>query len=149
MTDGRKQEDENRTPIKLLFLTDDTLINGPPRISDPRSVNAILRNTKETVITEIAPYTCYLDLLQTRNLYLCSSALASFDTVSNFGNDTIIKHIPCTAGYNKMIIHMSGSTLDGLNVSRRTLIFIDFKLVDSSFREVPLRGNHLYFILFL
>jgi hypothetical protein len=71
--------------------------------------------------------------------------LASYDTGSNFGKDAIIKKIPCTAGYNKLIVQMSGSTLDGLNVSRRTLRFIDFKLVDSYFREVSLQGNHFSF----
>ena len=111
----------------------------------PSSINTIIRNTTETIIVEASPYTCYLDLFQTRNLYLTSSALASYDTVSNFGMDTIIKKIPCTAGYNKMIFQSSGSTLDGLDVSKRTLRFIDFKLVDSSFRTIPLQGNHFSF----
>ena len=59
--------------------------------------------------------------------------------------DTIIKKIPCAAAYRKMIVQMSGSTLDGLNVSKRSLRFIDFQLVDSSFRTIPLRGNHFSF----
>jgi hypothetical protein len=41
--------------------------------------------------------------------------------VSNIGMDTIIKKIPCAAGYNNMICQTSGSTLDGLHVSKRTL----------------------------
>ena len=62
----------------------------------PSSINTIIRNTTETIIVEASSYTCYLDLFQTRNLYLTSSALASYDTVSNFGMDTIIKktHVP-------------------------------------------------------
>ena len=111
----------------------------------PNSINTIIRNTAETLIVAGSPHKCYLDLFQTRNLYLTSSALCSYDTVSNFGMDTIIKKIPCTAGYNKMIFQSSGSTLDGLDVSKRTLRFLDFKLVDSSFRTVPLRGNHFSF----
>ena len=87
----------------------------------------------------------YRFVFQTRNLYLTSSALASYDTVSNFGIDTINLKIPCTAKYNQMITQSSGSTLDGLDVSKRTLLFIDFKLVDSSFRTVPLKGNHFSF----
>ena len=91
----------------------------------PSSINTIIRNTTETIIVEASSYTCYLDLFQTRNLYLTSSALASYDTVSNFGMDTIIEKITCTAGYNNMIFQSSGSTLDGLDVSKRTLRFID------------------------
>ena len=145
MGDSRSDSETFLTPIRLQFLTDDTLTYGSPSISSPNTINTIIRNTQESVITETAPYTCYLDLFQTRNLYLTSSAIASYDTVSNFGIDTIVKKIPCTAGYNKMIVQASGSTLDGLDVSKRTLRFIDFKLVDSSFRTVPLKGNHFSF----
>ena len=131
-------------PFVLVFYTDEYLATEA-RISKINTINTIIRNTERTFITEAAPYTCYIDLFQTRNLYLCSSALASYDTVSNFGMDTIIKKIPCTGGYNKLIVQSSGSTLDGLDVSKRTLRFIDFKLVDSSFRTVPLQGNHFSF----
>ncbi len=60
----------------------------------PRTVNTMLRITKPTLITEAAPYNSYLDLFNIRNLYLTSSALANYDTVSNFGMDTIIKKKP-------------------------------------------------------
>jgi hypothetical protein len=113
--------------------------------TEANSVNTIIRNTKQTLITEANPYLCYLDLFNTRNLYLTSSALASYDTVSNFGIETIIKKIPCAVGYNRLILQSSGSTLDGLDVSKRTLRFIDFKLVDSSFRTIPLQDNHFSF----
>ena len=131
-------------PFVLEFYTDEFLATEA-RISTINTINTIIRNTERTFITEASPYTCYIDLFQTRNLYLCSSALASYDTVSNFGMDTIIKKIPCTGGYNKLIVQSSGSTLDGLDVSKRTLRFIDFKLVDSSFRTVPPQGNHFSF----
>ncbi len=97
----------------------------------------------QTDVTEAVPYTCYLDLLQTRNLYSTSSAFASYDTGSNFGIDTIIKKTLCTAGYNRMITQSSGSTLDGLDVSKRTLHFVNFNMVDSFFRTITLKGNHL------
>ena len=143
MTDARTGT--NILPIYLQILTDDTLTLGPPGISNPNTINTIIGNKIQTVITVAEPYKCYVDLFQTRNLYLTSSALCSYDTVSNFGMGTIIKKIPCTAGYNKMIFQSSGSTLDGLDVSKRTLRFIDFKLFDSSFRTIPLQGNHFSF----
>ena len=117
----------------------------PRHRENPDTINTIIRNTAQTVISEAKPYVCYLDLFNTRNLYLTSSALASYDTILNFGNDTIIKKIPCTAGYNKLLTIQSGSTLDGLDVSKRTLRFIDFKLVDSSVRSIPIQGNHFSF----
>ena len=143
MTDARTGTDN--LPIYLQILTDDTLKLGPQNISSPNTINTIIGNTNQTLITVAEPYKCFIDVFNTRNLYLTSSALCSYDTVSNFGMDTIIKKIPCTAPYNHMIFQSSGSTLDGLDVSKRTLRFLDFKLVDSSFRTIPLRGNHFSF----
>jgi hypothetical protein len=129
-------------PFFLRVLADDELEkSGRPT----NTVNTIIRTTYPCVISESDPYRCYLDLFNTRNLYLTSSALCSYDTVSNFGMDTIVKKIPCTALYNKMIFQSSGSTLDGLDVSKRTLRYMDFKLVDSHFRPVDLQGNHFSF----
>ena len=130
--------------FKMEFYTDDKL-RTIFHLNSPNSINTIIRNTAFKYIVQGSPHKCYLDLFNTRNLYLTSSALCGYDTVSNFGMDTIIKKIPCTAPYNKMIFQSSGSTLDGLDVSKRTLRVLDFKLVDSSFRTIPLQGNHFSF----
>ena len=130
-------------PFQLIFFTDEYLAADGRTVKN--TINTIIRNTTRTIITQAAPYKCYIDLFATRNLYLTSSALCSYDTVSNFGMDTIIKKTPCTATYNNMIFQSSGSTLDGLDVSKRTLRFLDFKVVDSSFRTFPLQGNHFSF----
>ena len=144
---SRTETERNNYPFYLEIYTDEMLI--PRYRENANTINTIIRNTSQTLITQAKPYVCYLDLFQTRNLYLISSALASYDTVSNFGLDTIVKKIPCTAGYNKLLTQSSGSALDGLDVSKRTLRIIDFKLVDSSFRTVLLQGNHFSFsILF-
>ena len=129
--DGRSATVKAASPFYLEFDTDEILV--PRYRTEANTINTIIRNTTQTIITEAEPYVCYLDLFQTRNLYLTSSALASYDTVSNFGIDTIIKKIPCTAGYNKLLTQSSGSTLDVLDVSKRTLRFIDFNPVDGSF----------------
>ena len=131
------------SPFSFHFRTDaEIALSGGV---NPNTINTTIRNTTHTTISEAAAYHCYLDLFNTRNLYLTSSALCGYDTVSNFGMDTIVKKIPCTAPYNKMIFQSSGSTLDGLDVSKRTLRFLDFKLVDSSFRPIDLQGNHFSF----
>ena len=146
MTDARtSQTEKDANPLILQIHTDATLALPPYNYSTPNTINTIIRNTVQTTIRVGAAYKCYIDLFGTRNLYLTSSALCSYDNVSNFGIDTIIKKIPCSVPYNKMIIQSSGSTLDGLDVSKRTLRFLDFKLVDSSFRPIPLQGNHFSF----
>jgi hypothetical protein len=143
VADPRDAAVKAAAPFSFFFRTDaEIALSGG---ANPRTINTTIRNTTHTTISEAAAYICYLDLFNTRNLYLTSSALCSYDTVSNFGMDTIIKKIPCTASYNRMIFQSSGSTLDGLDVSKRTLRFLDFKLVDSSFRPIELQGNHFSF----
>jgi hypothetical protein len=139
-------------PILFEIISDADLKNGSYNspMSEPKTLNQILRVTKSmTFIEGGSQYKIYIDLHTTRNLYLTSSALASYNIVSNFGNDTIIKKIPVRAGFNEMLFDEGADGMDYLDVSRRTLRYIDFKLVDSYFNVIDLRNNHFSFsILF-
>jgi hypothetical protein len=107
------------------------------------SMNGILRIGKSSVrILESTPYTAYLDLFTIRNLYLTSSALASYTNISKFGNDLIVKKIPINAGFGQMPFYNAGSGYDYLDVSKRQLNRIEFRLQDSFGNIVDLRGNH-------
>jgi hypothetical protein len=141
------------TPLVVVFLSDADLKNGEYNntpISSPKTLNQILRiNANMVFYGNGGQNKIYIDLHTTRNLYLTSSALASYNIVSNFGNDTIIKKIPVRAGFNEMLFDEGADGMDYLDVSRRTLRYIDFKLVDSYFNVVDLRNNHFSFsILF-
>ena len=57
MTDARTEA--NILPIRLQILTDDTLTLGPPRASSPNTINTIIRNTNQPVITVAESYKCY------------------------------------------------------------------------------------------
>jgi hypothetical protein len=131
----------------LLIYSDDALKQGSsfPKISDPKTFNKVLMLYKSTSIGNNLPLETFLDLHTTRNLYLTSSTLCAYNSISNFGNDTIIKKIPIKAGYNEMLYHDSGSGFDTLDVTPRTLRYIDFKLVNAYFDTVDLRGNHWSF----
>jgi len=139
--------------LVVVFLSDADLKNGEYNntpISSPKTLNQILRiNANMVFYGNGGQNKIYIDLHTTRNLYLTSSALASYNIVSNFGNDTIIKKIPVRAGFNEMLFDEGADGMDYLDVSRRTLRYIDFKLVDSYFNVVDLRNNHFSFsILF-
>ena len=94
MSDTRNETLKALTPFKLEILTDEALSTGSDRISDPSTINAIIRNTTQTFITEAEPYTCYLDLFQTRNLHLASSALASYSPHPKCGVLVFRDHTP-------------------------------------------------------
>jgi hypothetical protein len=113
-----------------------------------RSINGMIRLGKETYeLTYAAPYVSYIDLHTTRNLYLTSSALASYSNISNFKNDVIVKKIPITARFGQMLFYNASTGYDYLHVSKRQLNRIDFRLQDSYGNIVNLRNNHFSFSL--
>jgi len=132
----------------LLVYCDEDLKKGITpfyTIAEPKSLNNVLLINKSTRIDKASPFITVIDLHSIRNLYLTSSTLCAYNSISNFGNDTIIKKIPVKANYNEMLYHDSGSGFDYLDITPRTLRYIDFKLVDSYFNIVDLRNNHWSF----
>ena len=113
-----------------------------------QSMNGILRiGSKSYKLGQTTPYISHIDLLTIRNLYITSSTLASYNTVSNFDNDVIIKKIPVRAGPGQMLFDSADAGYDFLDVSRRALSRIDFRLQDSYGNIVNLRNNHWSFSL--
>ena len=112
------------------------------------SLNGVLRIGKYSyLLQEAFPYVAYIDLHTTRNLYITSSTLASYNTVSNFSNDVIIKKVAVKANYSEMLFDTAEAGYDFLDVSKRALNRLDFKLQDSFGNVVDLRNNHWSFSL--
>jgi len=141
-------------PTLLNIFSDKALELGlwnNTRISGAPSINGFIRNDTGINLISSEPgqesktVEKYLDLVGIRNLYLTSSSLSSYDHVSNFSLDTVIKKIAVTVNYNEMITHTGGNSIDYLNVSKRSLRYIDFKLVDSYGRTVDMQENHFSF----
>ena len=122
--------------------------NEEMRKASISSMNGILRIGKESYsLTAATPYTAYLDLHTTRNLYIVSSSLANYNVISNFGNDTIVKKISVKANYSQMLFDTADAGYDFMDVSKRTLSRIDIKLIDSFGNVIDLRNNHWSFSL--
>ena len=112
------------------------------------SLNGVLRIGKTSYeFQQGVSYTAYVDLHTTRNLYITSSSLASYNIVSNFENDVIIKKVAVKAGYSQMLFDSADAGCDFLDVSKRSLSRIDFRLQDSFGKIVDLRNNHWSFSL--
>ncbi len=140
MTDERETIEGD---LELIIIPDDEvalLFSIHP--SEILSVNGVLMLKGASVIYPTIPKTFYLDMHTTRNLYLTSSSLGSFNTISNFGLDRIIKKIPVSYNYSEMLFDGSQAGHGFLDISRSTLKRIDFKLLDSAGRVVNLNGNH-------
>lgn len=130
--------------MQLGLFTDKSLASGAQGeyLTEAKTINNIINLDADQFLFNNESFVSYLDLHVVRNLYLLSSALASYDTVSNFGNDTIIKKIPVRGNVNDIIFDNASEGFDYLNVSRRTLRHIDFKLVDTNNKVVNLNGTH-------
>ena len=123
------------------------LANADINLAMPRSLNGVLMLSETANLIIGTAFSTYLDLHTTRNLYLTSSSLGSYNTVSNFGYDTIIKKIPVRFNYNEMLFDGAESGYDYLDVSKRSLRRIDFRLQDAFSNIVNLNGNHWSFSL--
>jgi hypothetical protein len=134
--------------IEIAILNDDfaaSLYSIP--VSEARSINGVLMMNKTIIVYPSIAQTFYLDMHTTRNLYLTSNSLGSFNTISNFQCDCIIKKIPVRYNYNEMLFDSAEAGYDYLDIPRSTISRIDFKLLDSMGRVVDLNGNHFSFSL--
>ena len=139
--------------VSLSFVSNDDLIAGvnwDAQLFKDRiqSLNGVLRIGKTIPLSAAQPiYTAYIDLHTTRNLHLTSSRLASYNIVANFGNDVIVKKILVKANYGQVLFEGAEASFAYLDISRRALQPIDFKLQDSFGNVLDRRGKHWCFSL--
>ena len=131
--------------IAILSNADESFAGTYP--SNLRSLNGVLMLADSVNLLPGIAFDTYLDLHTTRNLYLTSSSLGSYNTISNFGSDVIIKKIPVRYNYNEMLFDSSETGYDYLDVSKRMLRRIDFRLQDSFGNIINLNKNHWSFSL--
>lgn len=145
---------ENKIGIKGLtgatfeILTDSQLSSAGFTTSTPYSINNILRNFTPQVINTNSNFiwgSGYIDLMPIRNLYIVSSGLGSFNTMSVSGERSIVKKVPVNAGYGEMIFDQSLVGIDYLDCSRQTLSRLSFQLKDVFGNIVDLHGQHWSF----
>jgi hypothetical protein len=120
----------------------------PVSKTEIQSLNGVLRIGKTShEFSQGVPYIAYIDLHTTRNLYITSSSLASYNIISNFETDVIIKKVAVKANYSEMLFDSADAGYGFLDVSRRALTRIDFRLQDSFGNIIDLRNNHWSFSL--
>ncbi len=142
LTDNRSMQTGN---LEVVIIANKDIPNTPA--TSIHYVNSCLQLSESKTILPGIPGIFYLDLHTTRNLYLSSSSLGSYNTVSNFGSDVIIKKIPVRYNYNEMLFDSSETGYDYLDVSKRMLRRIDFRLQDSFGNIINLNKNHWSFSL--
>ena len=89
-------------------------------------------------------YSGALNLQPIRNIYIHSS-LGNYNTLSNWGSQTIVKKVPVTANSGSYIFDQVMTGNDFGDCSKQTLRSISFELKDSSGNYIPMHGNNLSF----
>jgi hypothetical protein len=137
---------KNNVPSSFEILTDEQLKSMG--YSVPQSINNVLRNFTPSLNDSNTNYTWgsgYVDLVPIRNLYIVSSGLGSFNTMSVSGERSIVKKVPVNAGYGEMIFDQSLVGIDYLDCSHQALSRLSFQLKDVFGNIVDLHGQHISF----
>ena len=104
----------------------------------------LLYNTT-TRLVETSDYftSVYVDLHPIRNLYLVSNTLGTRNSMRVNGEWGILKKIPISSGYNRLIYDQTVLCMDYLDCSNQTLSIIDFNIKCNYGHIVNLHKHHV------
>jgi hypothetical protein len=116
---------------------------SPPHIN--KTMNSLLKNFTSKGYNTNPFISGYVDLFPLRNIYMTSSGLGNFNTMTVTGERNVIKKIPVNAGHGEVIFDQTVTGMDYLDCSHQTLSRISFQLRDVFGNIIPLNGNHISF----
>ena len=130
--------------VEFLIWTDEQLeLQGSPYAG--KTINSILKNNVQKPFNNTPFVTGYVDMYPLRNIYMTSSGLGNFNTMTITGNRNVIKKIPVSASHGDIIFDQVVTGMDYLDCSRQTLSRISFKLIDIYGTVIDLHDNHISF----
>ena len=109
------------------------------------SINSLIKNYTSKGDNNSPFVSGYVDMIPTRNVYLCCSGLGNFNTVTLNGNRNVVKKIPVNANPGDMIFDQTVTGMDYLDCSSQTLSRISFQLTDAYGNVINLHENHFSF----
>ena len=117
--------------------------------SNPHDCNELLSNLDGASVycDSTHPFVGFLNMNPINNLYLHSSSLGNLNNVGCRGENTIIKKIAVTAGYNSMIFNNITVFNDYNSCSGQTIKKIELQLKKSHGDVIPLHGCNISFSL--
>jgi hypothetical protein len=89
------------------------------------------------------------DVHPIKQLFIHSSALGHRSSLGPSGQTTIIKRVPVVQGYGETIHDMISTAIDHFEVGGQQISQIDFEILDSNGRQVPLTRHASFAVLFI
>ena len=111
------------------------------------SVNEVIGNYKAQQNTSKTYQSGIVDLRRFHNIYMSSANISNFNTLGPRGESNIIKKIPVTTEYGFTIIDNIVVSHDWLDVSKKLLKTLEFRLSDAYGQTIDLRGMPISFSL--
>jgi hypothetical protein len=128
------------------ILTDKEALEVPDfGISKANSLNKFLGIT--TTMNTFVPgsdegfFSNHLQFDSIKYLFIKSANLGTFNTMGSFGERTIIKKVPVTAGKGEMILDDTRSGNDMLSCEKQTLKRLEFQITDELGNTMDLQGH--------
>jgi len=110
-----------------------------------KTMNSLLKNFTSKGYNTNPFVSGYVDLYPLRNIYMTSSGLGNFNTMTVTGERSVVKKIPVNTGHGDVIFDQTVTGMDYLDCSHQTLSRISFQLRDIFGNIIPLHGNHISF----
>lgn len=118
-----------------------------------RSINDLIGNTLTTSPSydQNIPYISgFMNFTNVRNVYICSSNIASLNVIGPRGSvSAIVKKVPVTADYGYTIVDSQSVAHDYHDVSKQTWNSLDFSLEDVYGNVLDLNNNPVSFSIIL
>ena len=128
------------------ILTDKEAVEVPDfGITKANSLNKFLGIT--TIMNTFVPgsdegfFSNHLQFDPIKYLFIKSANLGTFNTMGSFGERTIIKKVPVTAGKGEMILDDTRSGNDMLSCEKQTLKRLEFQITDELGNTMDLQGH--------
>jgi len=110
-----------------------------------KTMNNLLKNFTSKGYNTNPFVSGFIDLYPIRNIYMTSSGLGNFNTMTVTGERNVVKKIPVNAGHGEVIFDQTVTGMDYLDCSRQTLSRVSFQLRDVFGNVIPLHGNRISF----
>ncbi len=133
----------------MIFTNNEMVQSGFSISQIKRSINGLLKNYIDNMVwTKGQPFVSgFVDMSPVRIAYLTCSGLGNFNTLSLFGDRSIIKKIFMNGNPGDVIYDQSRTGMDYLDCSHQTLVRISLQLRDNYGRTLNVHGIHWSFSL--
>jgi hypothetical protein len=147
-------ENDQPDPIIITIFSNNDLLKGayqniPINNYNLQSINECIGNINNSIVLNSAntSFDCVLNLASLKSIYLYCSELSSNNTISNVNQNNIIKKVILNSNQNEINITQSGNNVDYIEIGKKVLKTLHFRLMDKFSNILNLYGQTMSFTI--